>query len=86
MGARFRGSNHCNWCFCLKKAKVYITSRTREECFATAEELSKMGPGQCIALPANLQKYDEVKRLVSELENRENGTPFSLLGFAQLLT
>ncbi|GJJ09542.1 hypothetical protein Clacol_003765 [Clathrus columnatus] len=38
---------------------VYITSRTQKECYAAAEEISKLGSGQCIGLPANLQEYDE---------------------------
>lgn len=37
-----------------------------------AKALSEKGPGQCIAIPANLQKLDEVKRLVEELSKRED--------------
>lgn len=31
-----------------------------------------MGPGQCIAIPADLQKLDEIKRLVAELSKKED--------------
>ncbi|KIJ45666.1 hypothetical protein M422DRAFT_59815 [Sphaerobolus stellatus SS14] len=57
--------------FVRNGAKVYISSRTAKECDATAKQLSEMGPGQCIALPADLQKYQEVQRLVTELKTRE---------------
>lgn len=39
---------------------------------ASAEELSSMGPGTCIAIPADMQKLSEVERLVSELSKRES--------------
>jgi len=57
--------------FVKNGAKVYISSRTAKECNATAKELSQMGPGQCFSIPANLQKYEEVQRLVNELKSRE---------------
>ncbi|KAJ8663913.1 hypothetical protein O0I10_000188 [Lichtheimia ornata] len=53
-------------------AKVYITSRSADACDKVAKALSEKGPGQCIAIPANLQKLDEVKRLVEELSKRED--------------
>jgi hypothetical protein len=31
-----------------------------------------MGPGQCFAIPADLQSIDEIKRLVAELSNKED--------------
>jgi NAD(P)-dependent dehydrogenase (short-subunit alcohol dehydrogenase family) len=31
-----------------------------------------MGPGQCIAIPADLQKLEEINRLVAELSKRED--------------
>ncbi|KAG5647598.1 hypothetical protein DXG03_008951 [Asterophora parasitica] len=40
--------------------KVYISSRTAHECEETAKELNALGPGTCIALPADLQKYEEI--------------------------
>lgn len=33
-------------------AKVYISSRNAKTCQATADELTKLGPGTCIAIPA----------------------------------
>ncbi|KAF8528009.1 hypothetical protein BU17DRAFT_38744, partial [Hysterangium stoloniferum] len=50
---------------------VYISSRTTKECDATANELSAMGPGECISVPANLQIYDEVQKLVNVLKAKE---------------
>ncbi|HVY86836.1 MAG TPA: SDR family oxidoreductase [Caulobacterales bacterium] len=50
-------------------AKVYITARKADACHALAEELSKFG--ECIALPADLSRMDEIERLGSEFEKRE---------------
>lgn len=36
-----------------------------------AKELTAKGPGKCVALPADLQKLDEVNRLVEELSKHE---------------
>lgn len=36
-----------------------------------AKALTAQGPGQCFAIPADLQKLEEVKRLVDELSKRE---------------
>ena len=51
-------------------AKVYIASRKKEVCDATATELSKFGT--CISLPADLGKMSEVERLAAELTARES--------------
>ncbi|KAL7309548.1 hypothetical protein PS15m_010412 [Mucor circinelloides] len=53
-------------------AKVYISSRSVEACEKVAAELNAKGPGKCISLPADLQKLDEVKRLVQELSKKED--------------
>ncbi|KAF9920818.1 hypothetical protein FBU30_009255 [Linnemannia zychae] len=58
--------------FVANGAKVYISSRSAKVCDKVAEELSKIGPGQCISLPADLQSLEEVKRLTAELEKRES--------------
>ncbi|KAF5384984.1 hypothetical protein D9615_001399 [Tricholomella constricta] len=58
--------------FVKNGAKVYISSRTAKDCEETAKELNALGPGTCIALPADLQKYEEVERLVKELASRES--------------
>jgi len=57
--------------FIVNGARVYISSRSASVCDKVAEELTKLGPGQCISLPADLQSIDEVKRLVAELTKRE---------------
>ncbi|MBI2799614.1 MAG: SDR family oxidoreductase [Gammaproteobacteria bacterium] len=51
-------------------AKVYIASRKKEVCDATAAELSKFG--MCVSLPADLGKMSEVERLAAELATRES--------------
>ncbi|CAO3654295.1 unnamed protein product [Mucor hiemalis] len=58
--------------FVAAGAKVYITSRSADVCFKVAEQLTQMGPGQCFAIPADLQKIEEVQRLVAELSKKEN--------------
>ncbi|KAI0369395.1 NAD-P-binding protein [Pilatotrama ljubarskyi] len=57
--------------FVRNGAKVYISSRSAQDCSATANELNSLGPGTCIALPADMQKLEEVERLVKELSARE---------------
>jgi len=57
--------------FVKNGAKVYITSRSTKDCDMTANELTGLGPGTCIPLPANLQSFQEVERLVKELSKRE---------------
>jgi short-subunit dehydrogenase len=52
-------------------AKTYISSRSAKDCQKTAEELNSLKAGECIPLPADLQKLEEVERLVSELGRRE---------------
>ncbi|KAH8120183.1 NAD-binding protein [Phellopilus nigrolimitatus] len=58
--------------FVKNGAKVYISSRSAKDCDATSKELSEMGPGKCIAIPADMQKLSEVDRLVHEIGSREN--------------
>ena len=53
------------------KYQVYISSRSAKACDETVEELNNLGPGQCIAIPADLQKFSEVERLVQVLSSRE---------------
>ena len=50
-------------------ARVYITSRNAAVCDSLAAELSKIG--ECISLPADLSKSDEVERFAAEFEARE---------------
>jgi NAD(P)-dependent dehydrogenase (short-subunit alcohol dehydrogenase family) len=50
-------------------AKVYITARKAEACNAPADELSKLG--QCVSIPADLSRMDEIEWLATEIERRE---------------
>ncbi|KAM0791066.1 hypothetical protein ACM66B_004359 [Microbotryomycetes sp. NB124-2] len=52
-------------------AKVYITSRDENKLQQCADELNKIGPGECVAIAANLAEYDAIVNLVKELEKRE---------------
>ena len=49
--------------------KVYITARKADACMALAEELSKHG--ECIAIPADLSRMEEIERLSAEMHKRE---------------
>ncbi|TGJ82124.1 hypothetical protein E0Z10_g6642 [Xylaria hypoxylon] len=57
--------------FVANGAKVYIASRDAKACEETAAELTAQGPGSCIAIPTDLLKLDDCKRLVSEVQARE---------------
>ncbi|GAW21063.1 hypothetical protein ANO14919_105760 [Xylariales sp. No.14919] len=57
--------------FVANGARVYIASRDAKACEETAAELTARGPGSCIAIPADLLKLDDCKRLVSEVRARE---------------
>ncbi|KAF7985315.1 hypothetical protein HWV62_6497 [Athelia sp. TMB] len=57
--------------FVANGAKVYISARSAKDCDETAKELTKMGPGTCIAFPADLQKLQAVDALVKELSSKE---------------
>jgi NAD(P)-dependent dehydrogenase (short-subunit alcohol dehydrogenase family) len=50
-------------------ARVYVSSRDADACAKAAAELSKVGT--CAALPADISKLTEVKRLAGELAARE---------------
>lgn len=55
----------------MNHMKVYISSRSAKDCDETAKELNNLGPGTCIAIPADMQKLSEVERLVKELSSKE---------------
>ncbi|KAI0642843.1 NAD-P-binding protein [Trametes meyenii] len=57
--------------FVKNGAKVYISSRSAQDCATTEKELNALGPGKCISLPADMQKLEEVEGLVRELSARE---------------
>jgi NAD(P)-dependent dehydrogenase (short-subunit alcohol dehydrogenase family) len=50
-------------------ARVYISARRADACEALAKELSQMG--ECIAIPADLSRMEEIDRLVDTLRARE---------------
>jgi NAD(P)-dependent dehydrogenase (short-subunit alcohol dehydrogenase family) len=50
-------------------ARVYVSSRKAEVCERIAAELSR--EGECIALPGDLSRLDEIDRVASELRARE---------------
>ncbi len=50
-------------------ARVYICSRNADRCDATANDLAKLG--QCISLPGELSRMDEVERVVAALSGQE---------------
>ena len=51
-------------------ARVYITARKAEACDALAKELSKSG--ECISIPGDISRIDEIDRLGKEMEGRES--------------
>ena len=51
-------------------AKVYISSRKAEDCFATAERLAQFG--ECIALPEDVSGADGAKRLAEKFLSHES--------------
>ena len=50
-------------------ARVYITSRNAAVCDGLAAELSKIG--ECISIPADLSKMEDVERFAAEFAARE---------------
>jgi NAD(P)-dependent dehydrogenase (short-subunit alcohol dehydrogenase family) len=50
--------------------KVYITARKAEACDALAKELSKSG--ECISIPGDISRMDEIDRLGAEIEKHES--------------
>jgi NAD(P)-dependent dehydrogenase (short-subunit alcohol dehydrogenase family) len=50
-------------------ARVYICARKAEACDAAADELSKLG--DCVSIPADVGEPDDLERLASEIEQRE---------------
>jgi len=51
-------------------AKVYISARNAQVCGDLAKELSTIG--ECVGIPAELSKMEEIDRLRDELSKREN--------------
>jgi len=58
--------------FVTNGATVYITSRTFETCQQAATELTKKGPGKCIALPSrDLATASACQSVAEELKKKE---------------
>lgn len=51
--------------------KVYITSRSREDCEKTAEILTELGPGSCHSLPGDLSTAAGCNQVVEDLKLKE---------------
>lgn len=58
-------------------AKVYIVSR--KDCSPLATELTTRGPGQCIALQADVAKIDSLKALAVQLQELEGDKGISVM-------
>ena len=58
--------------FLANGAKVYISSRKSDACTATAERLMKEYGGECIPIPADLSKVEEIENFTAELNRRES--------------
>lgn len=58
--------------FLANGAKVYISSRKADACTATAERLTKEYGGECIPIPADLSKVEEIENFAAELNRRES--------------
>jgi len=52
-------------------ARVYITARKAAACEATAAELTKQYPGECIALPIDISTMAGIEMLAGEIKERE---------------
>jgi len=50
--------------------KVYITARKADACDALAGELSRSG--ECISIPGDISRLEEIDRLVAQIEKRES--------------
>ncbi|KAJ2704302.1 hypothetical protein FB645_003383 [Coemansia sp. IMI 203386] len=57
--------------FVKNGAKVYITSRKAQVLQETADQLTQMGPGQCIPLACDLQDYKQTQQLAQKLSELE---------------
>ena len=55
--------------FVKQGVKTYISSRKKEQCDNTAIRLSKFG--QCISIPADLTKEDEIQKLYKIISTNE---------------
>ncbi|MCB1703698.1 MAG: SDR family oxidoreductase [Halioglobus sp.] len=68
-GSRGLGYAMAKAFFAAGARRIYITARKAQACEEAAAELSALG--ECIALPGDISKMDEISRLVGVLEERE---------------
>ncbi|PWA02299.1 hypothetical protein BB558_001572 [Smittium angustum] len=54
--------------FVQNGAKVYISSRNAKSCEEASKMLTAKGPGTCHSLPADMQKTEDILRLVEQLK------------------
>ncbi len=59
--------------FLAHSAKVYITSRTVDECNNTAKRLSAEFGAECIAIPGDVSDSEGIKALVEAITAEEDG-------------
>lgn len=53
-------------------AKVYISSRSADDCIAFANKMNDLGKGECIALPADLSKVENIEALAENFASKED--------------
>ncbi|CAO3624686.1 unnamed protein product [Cunninghamella blakesleeana] len=58
--------------FVAAGAKVYISSRSGAVCEKVAKELTAKGPGKCFSIPGDLQKLEDIKKIVEDLSKAED--------------
>ncbi|CAG8457473.1 8649_t:CDS:2 [Scutellospora calospora] len=58
--------------FVKNGVKVYIASRNKKKLEETADELTKMGPGVCYVIEANLTSKEACEKLTAEFEKLGN--------------
>eukprot|EP01138_Halocafeteria_seosinensis_P015697 gb/GECG01016018.1/.p1 GENE.gb/GECG01016018.1/~~gb/GECG01016018.1/.p1 ORF type:complete len:279 (+),score=32.25 gb/GECG01016018.1/:1-837(+) len=58
--------------FVQNNAKVYITSRNEKACKTAADELTKLGPGECIPMAHDLSSFEGCSTFTEELQSRED--------------
>lgn len=73
----FKSVYYKSFCRCLLQGKVVFLPHICKMYWIiyikkVAKELTAQGPGQCIAIPADLQKKSEIERLVAELSKKED--------------
>lgn len=52
-------------------AKVYISSRSADDCINFASKMNELGKGQCLALPADLSKIENIEVLAENFAEKE---------------